>query len=93
VSGHARGRRNTLCARGAWLALLGGPSTSPLRSIGSQRALEAALCFNFDQTANAVIATYRRTHLTHSFAPLSAHFAAVVRKVSCEVGAQTAAVS
>jgi len=25
-----RGRRKTVCARGAWQALLGGPSTSPL---------------------------------------------------------------
>jgi hypothetical protein len=62
-----RGRGKTVCARGAWVALLGGPSTSPLeRSMARQQsplaavilgvALAIALRFCRDEVQKHVIA-------------------------------------
>jgi hypothetical protein len=51
-------------------------------ALGCQPALESALCFNFDQTANAAIAIFRRSPRTHSFARLNALFAEPARNRS-----------
>jgi hypothetical protein len=41
--------------------------------------LESALCFNFDQTASAAIAIFRRSPWMRSFARLNAPFAEPAR--------------
>ena len=53
----------------------------PLNSTVRQH-LESTLCFNYDLTAHAAIATFRRSLRTHSFARLSAPFAEHVRNRS-----------